>query len=243
MVPSVEPGTPPNRGACPVAWRTPRTMARTSGSLRSTRVARRNPLTACHSTVAPGTASMARWQATSISLATASPSGPGVSRTSSVAWATEGMTLDWGTPCTGACTMVGVTVGGRRWGLRRHSRRSWRSSAGTSRSKAPSALMGLTPASGIAPWAMRPRAVTRAHTTPRCSRQSSFCSGSQMIAAVSARPSAVVHRCLAPSMSPSSSTSAPTTRRPPSRAPLRLMAAAAIIAAASPLFMSALPRP
>jgi WD40 repeat protein len=60
MVPSVEPGTPPNRGACPVACRTPRTMARTSGSPRSTRVARRKPFTACHSTVAPGTASIAR---------------------------------------------------------------------------------------------------------------------------------------------------------------------------------------
>ena len=35
---------------------------------------------------------------------------------------------------------------------------------------------------------MRPRAVTRAHTTPRCSRQSSFCSGSQMIAAVERAP-------------------------------------------------------
>ena len=124
----------------------------------------------------------------SISLATASPSGPGVSRTSSVAWASEGMTLDCGTPCTGDCTTVGVTVGGRRCGLRRQSRRSRRSSAGASRSRAPSALIGFTPASGIAPWAMRPRAVTRAHTTPRCSRHSSFCSGSQMIAAVERTP-------------------------------------------------------
>ena len=70
-----------------------------------------------------------------------------------------------------------------------------------------------------------------------------FRSGSQMIAAVSVRPSGVVQRCLAPIMSPSSSTRAPTTSRPPSDTPLRLRAAAAAIAAASPLFMSALPRP
>jgi len=109
--------------------------------------------------------------------------------------------------------------------------------------EAASAAIGLTPASGIAPCAMRPRAVTRAHTTPRCSRHSSFCSGSQMMAAVSSRPSGVRARCLAPSMSPSSSTRAPTTSRPWRRAPLRFSAAAAIMAAARPLFMSAAPRP
>jgi len=124
-----------------------------------------------------------------------------------------------------------------------HSARRRFCSAGTSRSSAPTPVIGLMPASGIAPWAMRPRTVTRAHTTPRCSRHSSFCSGSQMIAASSSRPIGVVHRCLTPIMSPSSSTSAPTTRRPFSEAPLRLMAAAATIAAARPLFMSAAPRP
>jgi hypothetical protein len=67
-----------------------------------------------HSTVAPGHASAARRQASSISLATASASGPGVSRTSSVACASAGITFDCGTPLTGAVITVGVTVGGRR---------------------------------------------------------------------------------------------------------------------------------
>jgi hypothetical protein len=57
---------------------------------------------------------MARRHASSISLATAAASGPGVSRMSSVACAVDGITFDCGTPCTGACTTVGVTVGGRR---------------------------------------------------------------------------------------------------------------------------------
>ena len=63
----------------------------------------------------PGRPASRRWHATSISLATASASGPGVSRMSSVACAAEGITFDCGTPCTGASTTVGVTVGGRRW--------------------------------------------------------------------------------------------------------------------------------
>ena len=43
---------------------------------------------------------------------------------------------------------------------------------------------------------MRPWTVTRAQRTPFCSRQSSFCSGSQMMAAETARPSGVADEVL-----------------------------------------------
>src|SRR5438309_649947 len=123
IVPSVEPGTPPQRAGRPVALRTAPTIARTSGSVRSTRVARRKPLTGVHSTLTPGHASAARRHASSISLPTVSASGPGVSRTSSVACAVAGITFDCGTPATGAAITVGVTVGGRRYRLRAQSAR------------------------------------------------------------------------------------------------------------------------
>ena len=95
----------------------------------------------------------------------------------------------------------------------------------------------------MAPCAMRPWTVTRAHRTPFCSRQSSFCSGSQMMAAETARPRGVAAKCFAPAIASSSSTSAATISRPASGTPARRTAAAATIAAASPPFMSALPRP
>src|SRR5215470_16208465 len=60
MVPSVDPGTPPQRGARPVACFTAFCMARTRGSDRSTRVASRNELTGSHSTLTPGWAASAR---------------------------------------------------------------------------------------------------------------------------------------------------------------------------------------
>src|SRR5204862_195332 len=108
IVPSVEPGTPPQRAGRPVALRTAPTIARTSGSVRSTRVARRKPLTGVHSILTPGHASAARRHASSISFVTVSASGPGVSRTSSVACAAAGITFDCGTPATGAAITVGV---------------------------------------------------------------------------------------------------------------------------------------
>ena len=90
---------------------------------------------------------------------------------------------------------------------------------------------------------MRPWTVTRAQNTPFCSRQSSFCSGSQTIAAETPRPSGVPTKCFAPDIASSSSTRAAIIRRPANGTPARRTAAAATIAAASPPFMSALPRP
>ena len=90
---------------------------------------------------------------------------------------------------------------------------------------------------------MRPWTVTRAQSTPFCSRQSSFCSGSQTMAAEMPRPSDVSTKCLAPDIAASSSTRAATMRRPANGTPARRTAAAATMAAARPPFMSALPRP
>ncbi len=102
MVPSVEPGTPPNRA------RLSRGLPHTADHGAHERLAALDPWSPGESRsrpairpCAPGTASIARWQAMSISLAHRVPSGPGVSRTSSVAWALDGMTLDCATPCTG----------------------------------------------------------------------------------------------------------------------------------------------
>ncbi len=81
-------------------------------------------------------ASMARWQATSISAAIASSSGPGVSRMSSVACgAPRESRWTAARPAPAPARSSGSPSGGRRWRLRAHSRRSRRSSAGTSRSK------------------------------------------------------------------------------------------------------------
>src|SRR3989454_8360626 len=115
IVPSVEPGPPPNRGGRPVTCRTADATAFTRGSLRATRVASLTPLTGSHSTVAPGQRRIARRQALSISAATVAPSGPGVRRTSSVRRALDGITLDCPIPCAGAWSTVGVTVGGPRY--------------------------------------------------------------------------------------------------------------------------------
>ena len=243
MVPSVEPGTPPYRGAFPVTFLTAKPSARTTGSSRATFVGRRSAPSGSHSALIPGWADSTPRQSPSISRWTASSPMPGVSLTSRISSLAAGMTFAWGRPWTGAWSTVGVTVGGSRYRLRLAPRLSRRWSAGTSRRRVPIGGMGLAPAWGMAPWAILPRMRTRAQTTPRCSKQSSFCSGSQMIAAWSCLPIGLWQRWRTPSMAPSSSASAPTINLPGSASPARVKAAAAIIAAASPPFMSAAPRP
>jgi hypothetical protein len=93
----------------------------------------------------------------------------------------------------------------------------------------------------MAPWAIFPRASSRSRTAPFWAVQSSKPSGSQTIAASSVRARSERQKCFAPSIIPSSSQRAATTRRPANEP--RATASAAKSIAATPAFMSAAPRP
>ena len=73
---------------------------------------------------------------------------------------------------------------------------------------------GLRACCGMAPWAITPVRSIRSRTAPLATAQISPSSGSQTMTPSTSAASGVRTKCLAPSISPSSSTSAATTMRP-----------------------------
>ena len=102
--------------------------------------------------------------------------------------------------------------------------------------------IGLKPCWGMAPWAMRPQEVILTRSAPFWAMQTSPASGSQMMAASTPLARPLATRFLTPIINPSSSTSAATTIFP-GKGPVSSSRRAANSIAATPLFMSAEPRP
>ena len=141
-----------------------------------------------------------------------------------------------------ARSTVGVTHTRPRWGCSPWRVWSSDSRSASAVSTAPAARLGLRPWNGMAPWAIFPVRSMRRRRAPLATWQISPPSGSQQMAAStpSVRPRAT--KSLAPIIMPSSSTSAPRTRRP-GKPPRRQSSSAAKSIAATPPFMSAAPRP
>ena len=238
MVPSVAPGTPPNRAAWPVtaAWASDR--ARTTGDVAGVATAGRSSTTvtlAVTPVVTPTSAASSATSATSSAWST-----PGIVRTSTQTSASAGMTFI----CAGspARRTVGVRWTSPRWGW--VGCRAWSiasRSASTPRKRASTGL-GLRPWNGMAPWAMAPRKWTCRRSAPLETLQTSPSSGSQQMAASTPSALPVETKCLAPAIIPSSSTRAAMLIRP-GNGPSSATALAANMAATRPDFMSALPRP
>ena len=183
----------------------------------------------------PAASARSRTEVTSASWST-----PGRVRTSSQTEASAGITFIWtGSP---ERSTVGVRWTSPRWRCVGCPAWSFASRSARSARKRATAGLGLRPWKGIAPWAITPRKSTRRRSAPFEVGQTSPSSGSQQIAASipAARPLST--KCFTPAINPSSSTSAAMTSRP-GNGPSSATAFAAKSAAASPPFMSALPRP
>ena len=100
--------------------------------------------------------------------------------------------------------------------------------------------MASRPSAGRLPCAARPRVSTSTHSNPLCAVATRRSVGSVTTAASAA---CAVTSASAPALACSSSATAATTSRPLARPPFRATAVAASTMAATPLFMSWLPRP